>query len=1109
MNSEWCNQASLAIERLPEDAGVSYHDAEALAHYRRVHATLAARTQVEALAQAGFLHGVPTGFLPHLRKSGVEISTLAERLLVDRERLREVDHTPFASGTRRRDDPQMLRAVFGRVTSHVSAVLFVLEQIDHLDPDGTGRAWLQRCYRDVQSAGPPPPLVPLIVGKGTPASHLAFIDTIVGFVTGHLGFSRERRLVRDLVLMHREPEAVQRIVELLAEQRQQMEAIRESAERMMRREGSGVGSITWEWRHLRSCQEELGPEATNWPQRIGRCGFVTVETAGTTVCYALLEMLHRTSRASNGSIRDYISAPTPSGYRALHTAIDWAHEQGLIPVMFRIIESAANNARLADQLVEVAQGNRRPAIQVPTEDSITVYTPSHDVKVLPAGSSVLHFACLLHRRWIARIDHALINEYGVVGSFYQLKHGDRVRLVLKPTPEFLEEHWLTKLHPDRREGLREQYAAAIRPLIISAGHQRIRRALDSANGHGVPDHIIETLVHTAMARGLSSRWLSRPYAAKQWLFQLGLLTLRADNSGFDIPGRLEIDAELAQKAMDVIVEAAEPIAELDIPPDIQRHVSTIVNCGICRPIYNRPVLGVVLDNLLTIHATGCPEASAGKPIPIHRRNAYRQYVTIGTSNRSGLLADLGDIFRRKNVDIVEVIGRRHSPRWGAIRFELDCASGNVPDDLLNEIRAVPAVEKVLGPRTQPDAMLERDMPPRRDGLLTTFGVNPIVRSVPVTRDDQFYGRDEELKEFKSNVQALFSPDERLGRMLWLTGPLQSGKTSFIFRALRELHRVDNRLCVEIYLEAHQGESWNAFQQRFMKSLVHKIAMLAEQWGRSMPDIPTGDFHGAVCAVKEWTGDGAVVVVIDEVERLIEATSKQDDEECDEMSRVTVACRATPGVMMVWIGPPPRIRPRTNRRYLELGRLLGEKAQFFTLSAFREEEIDALLAARKSIWASRIAVDRRIVSEVSRLTSGDPLTVGCLVHRLWEMALAPGATPMARSTEATHLEAAARNLIERDRCFDIRMRFLKSTAGTVVREAAYGALRHLSHEEAGSTADGLAEHASTSLETLLDTLEVLDSAGLIRGLNGTGQDRHYQIASPLLSRYFRENRHAFD
>jgi (p)ppGpp synthase/HD superfamily hydrolase/DNA-binding transcriptional ArsR family regulator len=1093
---QWCGLALDGVMRLPQAQTHLYRDVETLSHFHRVADELLFRTGRFELVQAGFLHGLQTDVLPALREIPHVLPPPVEQLLLDRQRLRDIAPTLFANADdSKHQHRRLMHSVMARISTSAAVVLLIVEQLDHLDPTGEGREWLRSVYQEPVIVGAAPRLS-FHPGRVEREHHLAFAESVIPFLCSYFGFAEERRFARDLVALHRDRHAAERVVAALVEHQRRARAACEILEEELKHLGGQMLDVRWEWRHIRSCQVELGSDVAQWPQRVWGCGFATVVTREREDAYRILARLHEYAPAEHSAFRDYFSPHrNQSPYRALHTGIylSVGHAEMLLRV--RIVPLDSDQGRYNDGMRDVARRNPLLFDLAPPDNSIVVYTPAYDVKYLPTGALVLNFAAALYSRWVACVESATVNDEPV-DAFARLKNRDTVRLTLRDDPAFLPLGWWKSAPDSTQRSLRESYVAAVGPLVLDAGRRSIREALDKANQLGTADHEIDTLVERAVAIERARGVLSRRYTARDCLRQLGLSYLRERAAALDIPGRLTLTDDRCRQLLDDITHAALPAPELDIPADLRRRITTIVPCPICEAQGDAPVVGVERDGVLTIHVPDCEEAAGGTPLGVQHRLARRLYVAIETSNRPGLLADVCNLLRRRHIDVVEVAGRSFSPHWAAVRIELDCQDGTFMKRLLRDLQTISGVHRVLGPDDPPDALIERDLPPRRDGTLVIFGTNPIVRNAPVTRDDQFYGRDRELREFKSRVMRLTTRDSspQFGELLVLLGALQVGKTSFLLRSLREMHRERTVLMVEVYLESRQDEPWSVVEDRLLRALRDKVAILARLWKRTPLSLDGLDLTESARAVIEWTDGGAFVIAIDEVLRLIDATSPID-EECERMCATLLALRATPRCMVVLSGPAARVRPI----HPSLEELVG-KCQRIELAPFGENDIKRLIVADKLPWTEKSAADPRVVARVLDLTRGDPLWVGCLIHQLWESILHGGRTRQARFTDPGEVDRAAQRLMADDMCFEVRLRFLRSEAAAPYRLEAFPLLDLLARNQRGPrTVEDLASETGLAIPVAGARLRLLEHAGVARAQERDGI-LHYEIASPILAAY---------
>ena len=312
---DWIREVIDTITRLNPRYAQLYAEDGNLPHYRHLHNILRRRFKDEVLARAGFLHGVSLDKLRTLSDSLVSPEILA--ILEEREILRALDM----------DEPErtteLLTEALPDLRHSRSIVLFVIEQLHHLDPDGRLERWSKQFHH--HPAHPPKALPGPGFKQPAELDRLpTFARRVVAPTAAFFGLWHERNILEDAALWTCDPERFHALVEFAIKERgagglcdalEQLILGTLEPMRTMRRP-------RWEWRHVASLDQQLDREKkTLWRRHLYRAGFVTVVCDDAEDCYRALYRLHRRFRHRSTEQHDTVSHPTASGYRALHTVL--------------------------------------------------------------------------------------------------------------------------------------------------------------------------------------------------------------------------------------------------------------------------------------------------------------------------------------------------------------------------------------------------------------------------------------------------------------------------------------------------------------------------------------------------------------------------------------------------------------------------------------------------------------------------------------------------------------------------------------------------------------------------------------------------------------------
>ena len=230
-----------------------------------------------------------------------------------------------------------------------------------------------------------------------------------------------------------------------------------------------------------------------------------VETVGD--CYAVLGIVHDMYKPMPGRFKDYIAMPKPNMYQSLHNtligpngepfeiqirtfdmhrtseygiAAHWKYKEGN-----KGLTTAKEEKKLAwlRQILEWQQNmsdNKEFMDTVKTElniynDRIYAFTPQGDVINMPAGSTPIDFAYMIHSAVGNKMVGARVN--GKIVTFdYQIKNGDRVEIITSQNSNGPSRDWLnlvkssqarTKINQWFKKELKEENIIKGRELITA------------------------------------------------------------------------------------------------------------------------------------------------------------------------------------------------------------------------------------------------------------------------------------------------------------------------------------------------------------------------------------------------------------------------------------------------------------------------------------------------------------------------------------------------------------------------------------------------------------------------------------------------------------------
>ena len=224
-------------------------------------------------------------------------------------------------------------------------------------------------------------------------------------------------------------------------------------------------------------------------------------------CYAVLGIVHDMYKPMPGRFKDYIAMPKPNMYQSLHNtligpngepfeiqirtfemhrtseygiAAHWKYKEGNTGLTTQQEEKKLAWLRQILEWQQNMSDNKEFMDTVKTElniynDRIYVFSPKGDVINLPAGSTPVDFAYMIHTAIGNKMVGARVN--GKIVTFdYQLKNGDRVEIITSQNSKGPSTDWLnyvkssqarTKINQWFKKELKEENIIKGRDLIAA------------------------------------------------------------------------------------------------------------------------------------------------------------------------------------------------------------------------------------------------------------------------------------------------------------------------------------------------------------------------------------------------------------------------------------------------------------------------------------------------------------------------------------------------------------------------------------------------------------------------------------------------------------------
>ncbi len=357
-------------------------------------------------------------------------------------------------------------------------------------------------------------------------------------------------------------------------------------------------------------------------------------------CYRVYSLINSIYRANPDRLRDWIAIPKPNGYEALHTTVmsntgRWIEVQIRSKRMDEIAErgyaahwryknegiSTENESgldlwlnKIKEMLEHSGSDNSLSFLNDFRQNffngEIYLYTPTGEVKSLPAGSSVLDFAFLIHSEIGFTVIGAKVN-HKLVPINHPLKNGDQVELICSKTQK-PSEKWLGYVTSSRaksriRQWLREEQAKyynqgmdalqkILNELHVSFTDANISRVQDAFSRKNKSELFYAVAVGKIAEKDIVALFKDENEKHENWFWSW------FRRSGGNDKDRPETNLQDAIQA-----QVENKPESLLLAKDVHNLNYIIPEC--CNPIPGDDVIGVILPNKgIEVHRTNCSKA---------------------------------------------------------------------------------------------------------------------------------------------------------------------------------------------------------------------------------------------------------------------------------------------------------------------------------------------------------------------------------------------------------------------------------------------------------------------------------------------------------------------
>ena len=453
-------------------------------------------------------------------------------------------------------------------------------------------------------------------------------------------------------------------------------------------------------------------------------------------CYAALGVIHEMYKPIPGRFKDYIAMPKANMYQSLHTTLIGSTGQPF-EVQIRTYEmhrtseygiaahwkyKEASDGKKVDGQEEEKLLWLRQILEWQKDmsdnhefmnllksdldlfsDNVYCFTPTGDVKNLPAGSTPIDFAYSIHSAVGNKMVGARVNGK-LVTIDYEIKNGDRIEIITSQNSKGPSRDWLKLVKSAQAKNkINQWFKAEYKEENISKGKDLIATYC-KAKGLVLSDLTKQEYIATILKK----------YGFSDWDAVLAAIGHGAMKEGQVVNKLLELYEKDHKKTLtneEVLQQIAESTGAKQILPKSKNgivvkgiHDLAVRFSKCCSPVPGDEIVGFVTRGRgISIHRTDCINVlnlsdfdrarliDAEWQQEANQGAKYFAEITIYANNRSGLLADISRTLTEKNIDILSMNTRTSKNGIATMATSFEIGSREELNHIIDKIRAIDSV----------------------------------------------------------------------------------------------------------------------------------------------------------------------------------------------------------------------------------------------------------------------------------------------------------------------------------------------------------------------------------------------------------------------------------
>ena len=559
-------------------------------------------------------------------------------------------------------------------------------------------------------------------------------------IAHRLGISKIKVELDDLSMKYLMPDVYNDLVEQVNLNRPGREAFIKSIIKEVGMHISNAGieaEIDGRVKHFFSIYRKMGNQNKTLDQ-IYDIFAVRIKVDTVKDCYAALGVIHEMYKPIPGRFKDYIAMPKPNMYQSLHTtliasngqpfevqirtyemhrtaeygiAAHWKYKEGKSGAPSNEEAKLSWLRQMLEWQTEMSD-NKEFLSSIKSDlnlfsDNIYCFTPTGDVKNLPAGSCPVDFAYSIHSAVGNKMVGARVNGK-LVTIDYELKSGDRVEIITSQNSKGPSRDWLNIVKSTQaRNKINQWFKQELKEDNILKGKELITNYCKTKG-----------IVLSDIMKPENQEKTLNKYGFKDWNSLLASVGHGGLKEG-QVVNKLVEENEKRKKAEVTDNDVLEGIVQQEAKnkDKYKKTRGGIVVKGIhdvavrfskcCNPVPGDEIVGFVTRGRgVTIHRTDCvnvinfPENERERLIEAEweqvdsSADKYSTEINIFAANRTGLIVDISRIFTEANIDVKFMNSRVNKKGIATINLGFDIHGKDELNRLVEKLRNIEGVTDI-------------------------------------------------------------------------------------------------------------------------------------------------------------------------------------------------------------------------------------------------------------------------------------------------------------------------------------------------------------------------------------------------------------------------------